>query len=105
MDLLTLRTQALLSDVGSDLCGRVGAVRRGSDDDANGHLSPNPGRRGRGDDPLVAGNPDGDLSAGRTGTGDGGLWHRNCVGACAWSHAGRLDYRQLVVALEFLHQY
>jgi DHA2 family multidrug resistance protein len=40
----------------------------------------------------------------QTRYGDGRLRHGDCGGAGDWPHAGRLDYRQLFVALDLLHQ-
>ena len=45
-----------------------------------------------------------ELSAGETRQGDGRLWSGHCGGAGDWPDAGRMDYRQLLLALDLLHQ-
>ena len=77
MDFVALRTQALLHDLG-DRCSspprRCAARRTSLDQMVIFRLDP--GRGGRGDDPVVAGDPDGDLSARRAAARDGDVGHR-----------------------------
>jgi hypothetical protein len=104
MDLVALRPQALLPDLGFGLCRRLHALRCCPDSPTNGRFSSASGRRRRGNDPLLAGNPDGDFSARGAATGDGGVGDGADGGAHFGSDAGRMDHRQLELALEFLHQ-
>ena len=66
------------------------------------HLAGRGRRRAAAD---FAGDSGGKLSQGKTGHGDGGLWHGRGRGAHHRSHAGRLDHGQLHLAMDFLHQH
>src|SRR5215469_1078205 len=55
-------------------------------------------------DSVVSGHPDGNFSGIGTADGDGNLGRRNVVYADPRSHDGWMDYRQLELAVEFLHQ-
>src|ERR1700678_4119940 len=104
MDLVAVRTQALLPVIGVHLRGSVGAVRSCTIARSDGRV-PAPARcGGRRDDPVVAGDTHGDLSAPGAADGHGGLGHG--IDGCAdpGADSGWLDYRQLELAVEFLHQ-
>ena len=91
-------------DLGVGLRRRFGAVRRGRIARSDGGLPPDPGCGRRRDDAVVASHPDGDLSAGRAAARDGDVGRGPDGRADHGTDAGRLDHRQLELALEFLHQ-
>jgi MFS transporter len=70
----------------SALCGAAQSL-------TNGGVPPDPGRRRGGDDPVLASQPDGNLSARRTAAGDGGLGHAPNGRTHRGTHARRMDYR------------
>jgi hypothetical protein len=59
----------------------------------------------RGNASVFAGDPDGDLCARRATDGDGDVGRGPDGRADPRTHPGRLDYRQLELALELLHQH
>ena len=104
MDLIALRTQALLPDLGRRIRRSLGALRRRAIARSDGALSLDTGRSGRGDGAVVAGDPDGDVPAQRTADGDGDVGDGADGRADHGADARRMDHRQLELALEFLHQ-
>src|SRR5262249_4685607 len=100
-----LRPQALLSYLGRLFYRGFDPVRRRPIAAADGDLPPAAGDGGRGDDPVLTGHSDGDLSARRAATRDGGVGDGADGRTDPRSDAGRLDHRQLELALEFLHQF
>src|SRR5262249_33035593 len=104
MDWLTVRPQALFSSPGPDFRDRLCVLRRGAVARSNGYVPPDSGRGRGGDDSLIAGDSDGNVSRGTTADCDGDLGNGADGSADRRPHAGRLDHRQLELAVEFLPQ-
>ena len=80
------------------------SVRPGAESLPAHFLSRPAGRRRRRTSADFASHPGGELLAQEAGHGDGDLRHGRGGGADHRPHAGRLDHRQLFVALDLLHQ-
>src|SRR6516165_6417236 len=104
MDLGALRAQALLYAVAVQLHLRLSTVRRRPQSRPDDRISPGPGIGRSCNGAFIAGHYDGDISARGTATRDGDLGRRDDGSAGHRAYAGRLDYRQLELALEFLYQ-
>src|SRR5690348_6775477 len=100
MDLGALRPQALLPYLDVFISDCLGALRRRPLARPDRNLSPDAGRRWRGDAPFFASHHDGDVPARGTAACDGHVGRRNDGRPDPGTNTGRLDHGQLELALE-----
>src|SRR5207237_816642 len=98
-------TQAVLYDLRGVVHGEFVPVRIGAEPGRAGAVQDFAGR-GRGRFAAKrAGDFERHVSAGKAGDGVRGVRDRGGRGADDWAMAGRMDYRQFFVEMDFLHQH
>ena len=98
------RTQAAADDFDFVVHSGIDALRHVTEYADADFCADSAGRWRRRHAAVGASDPARELCAGAARQGDGSLWGGHCCGAGDRSHAGRVYYRQLLVALDFLHQ-